>query len=99
MANIAEAVATNFVGGANALLRLQPPALSNGADVILTWSSVEGGTYLVSAGTNIGTWFTNGMPSVPATGTVAQLIQTGARLNNPRQFYKVTRTALAPYAN
>ena len=95
-----EAVATNFVGGANSALRLQPPALSNGsADVTLTWSSTEGGTYVVSAGTNFQTWATNTIPSVTATSNVARATESGGALNRDRRFYKVTRSSLAPFTN
>ncbi len=95
-----ETVTTNFVGGANSALRLQAPALSNGgADVTLTWSSTEGGTYVVSAGTNLQTWATNTIPSVTATGNVARATESGGALNRDRRFYKVTRSGLAPYTN
>ena len=95
-----EAVTTNFVGGANSALRLQPPALSNGgADVTLTWSSTEGGTYVVSAGTNFQTWATNTIPSVTATSNVARAVEAGGAFNRDRRFYKATRSGLAPYTN
>ena len=95
-----EAVTTNFVGGANSALRLQPPALSNGgADVTLTWSSTEGGTYVVSAGTNFQTWATNTIPSVTATSNVARATESGGAFNRDRRFYKATRSGLAPYTN
>ena len=95
-----EAVTTNFVGGANATLRLETLAVANGgADVTLTWSSTEGGTYVVAASTNLQTWATNVIPSGSATGAVARATEPGAGTNHARRFYKVTRTALAPYTN
>ena len=95
-----ETVTTNFVGGANSTLRLQSPSFSNGgADVTLTWSSVEGGTYVVSATTNLQTWATNVTPSVTATSNVARATESGGALNRDRRFYKVTRSSLAPYTN
>ena len=95
-----ETVMTNFVGGANSALRLESPALSNaGADITLTWSSVEGGTYVVLASTNLQTWVTNVVPSVTATSHVARATEAGVGANNPKRFYKVSRIALAPYTN
>ena len=95
-----EAVTTNFVGGANSALLLQAPALVNaGADVTLTWSAVEGGTYLISATTNLQTWDANVGSSVTATSNVARATEAGAGASNPKRFYKVTRSGLAPYAN
>ena len=91
---------TNFVGGANSALRLQSPSFANGgADVTLTWSSTEGGTYVVSATTNLHTWATNVTPSVTATSNVARATESGGALNRDRRFYKVTRSSLAPYTN
>ncbi len=95
-----EAVTTNFVGGAKADLITQAPALANsGADVTLTWSSVEGGTYVVAASTNLQAWVTNAVPSITATGIVTRISEPGAGTSHAKRFYKITRTALAPYAN
>jgi len=95
-----EPVTTNFVGGGNFVPRLLSPGFANvGADVTLTWSSTEGGTYVVAASTNLQTWATNIVPSVTATGAVARATEAGAGTNHAQRFYKVTRTALAPYTN
>jgi hypothetical protein len=95
-----ESVTTNFVGGGNSPLRLQEPGFTNGgADVALVWSSTEGGTYVVAASTNLQTWATNAMPPVTATGGVARATEPGAGTNHPGRFYKVSRTALAPFTN
>jgi len=93
-----ESVTTHFVGGANSPLRLQTPALTiDTSEVTLTWSSVEGGSYVVAASTNLQSWASNGI--VAATGTVTHATEPGVRAIHPRRFYKVTRTSLAPYAN
>ena len=95
-----ESVTTNFVGGANAALRLETPAAANsGADITLTWSSTEGGTYVLAASTNLQTWATNVLPSVTATSRVARATEPGAGTNHAQRFYKVTRNTLAPYTN
>ncbi len=92
VANIAEAVTTNFVGGASAELRFSTPTVSNSV-VTLTWSATEGGTYRVESTPNFTTWTTN------ATGTNA--VFNRATYSGPasgtNQFFRVTRTALAAY--
>jgi hypothetical protein len=93
-----ETVTTNFLGGANLALRLQTPDVAGG-NVTLTWSSAEGGTYVVSATTNLQSWVSNAVPAVVATSHVARATEPGAGTNHPGRFYKVTRTALAPFTN
>ena len=93
-----EAVTTNFVGGANSALRAQPPAVVGG-DVTLTWSSVEGGSYVLSASTNLTAWTTNGSAATTATGRVARATEVGGAAGRPQRFYRVQHTGLAPYAN
>ena len=92
-----EAVTTNFLGGANSTLRAQTPVVSN-SDVTLTWSSVEGGSYVVASSTNLPAWTTNGS-SVTATGSVARATEVGGASGRPQRFYRVQRTGVAPYAN
>jgi hypothetical protein len=95
-----ETVTTNYIGGANSAVRLQPPGFANnGADVTLTWSSVEGGTYVVATTTNFQNWVTN-TPFITATGAVARATEPAAGSSHPKRFYKVTRTGtLPPYSN
>lgn len=95
-----EAVTTNFVGGANSALRFQAPAVSgDGALVTLTWSSVEGGTYVVATTTNLTAWSTNGATTVIATGVVARATEAGPAAGRDKRFHRVQRTGLAPFAN
>ena len=95
-----EMVSTNFVGGANSTLDVQTPALSNsGNDVTLTWSSVEGGTYVLAASTNLASWTTNGLPSVTATGIVVSATDASGAAERKQRFYRVQRVGLASYAN
>ncbi len=91
VASIAEAVTTNFVGGASAELRLNTPILSNNI-VTMTWSATEGGTYRVEASGNLAAWATNatGIAAMANKGTTT----TPATTN---KFFRVTRTALATY--
>ena len=89
---ISEQVTTNFVGGANTLSLLATPALSNSV-VTLVWSATEGGTYQVESSANFSAWTTN------TTGIAAVFNQctTTAPLTTSNQFFRVARTALAPY--
>jgi len=91
-ASISESVATNFLGGPNAVPSLNTPTVKNGA-VTLTWSATEGGTYMVQSTTNFTAWTTN------STTSTAVLTSAGYT-NNPTdsfRFYRVARTALATY--
>jgi hypothetical protein len=90
--SLPEPVTTNFVGGANAELRLSPPALSNDV-VTLVWSATEGGTYRVESTPDLSAWTTNasGINAVRNRGSYAAV---GVATN---QLFRVTRTALAPF--
>ncbi|HEX5221207.1 MAG TPA: YHYH protein [Verrucomicrobiae bacterium] len=89
---LAEAVVTNFLGGANLREVLNTPAKS-GDTVVLTWSAVEGGTYRVESSSDLTTWATN------ATG-IAAVLNTGDNTNTSTEnakFFRVNRTGLAAY--
>jgi hypothetical protein len=92
VANITEAVTTNFVGAANSALTISAPVVSNNV-VTLSWSAVEGGTYRVEVSGNLSSWTTNvsGVAAGLNKGT-STTANTGAN-----QFFRVTRTALATY--
>jgi len=96
-ATIAETVTTYFNGGPNAPAEIQPPAINaaNG-NVTLTWSAVEGGTYLAEGSSDLSTW-PDLTPSVTATGSTASLVETAAALTQTRRFYRVSRPSLAPF--
>jgi hypothetical protein len=89
---ITETVTTNFLGGPNQTLVLNPPSIS-GNTVLLTWSATEGGTYQVLTSTDLAAWKTN------ATG-ISAVLNSGASTNTSTNigcFYRVARTDLAPY--
>jgi hypothetical protein len=92
VANIAEAVTTNFLGAANSALTMATPGATNSV-VTLTWSATEGGTYRVEASTNLTAWTTNaiGVAAVQNKGTTTTAKTSG------NQFFRVTRTGLATY--
>lgn len=92
VSSIGETVTTNFVGGANAELRLARPAITNNT-VTLVWSATEGGIYRVESTTDFKTWATNA-PAVSATfnrGTLSSPITTS------NSTFRVTRTSLSAY--
>ncbi len=98
--SISETITTSFVGGSSSPLKLQPPKLqSSSGNVTLTWSSVEGGTYVVGATQDFASWSTNVAPSVTSTGIAATAVDSGGATSSPQRFYRVTRTALAAAAN
>jgi len=93
---IAEAVVTNFVGGAS-LREVMSPPVRSGNNVVLTWSAVEGGTYQVEAESSLSgsNWVAFNTNSVSGTVTGTATETNGA--TNTMRFYRVARTALANY--
>ena len=90
--SISETVTTNFLGGANSMLTIANPAISNSV-VTLIWSATEGGTYQVQNSGDLLNWTTNtsGIAAVLNIGALA----TASTATN--QFFRVQRTALAAY--
>jgi hypothetical protein len=92
LTSIAEAVATNFVGGPNGTFSLSTPVVQE-PTVTLTWSSVDGGSYQVESSTDLVNWTTN------VTGVASQGVSTQTNLDGGASlaFYRVARAALAAY--
>ena len=73
------------------------PVTVSGSAVTISWNAVEGGTYQVSATSDLATW-TNLAPTVTATGgNSAGFTETDATSSSKKRFYKITRTGLATY--
>ena len=89
---LAEAVTTNFVGGASAAQTMSRPTASGG-NVVLVWSGTEGGTYRVESTTNFTGWTTNATNLTASNGTGRYTNSSAAGVG----FYKIARTALAAY--
>ena len=92
---ITEPVVTNFLGNTNLSSSLGLPILKPGA-VILTWSSIEGGSYEVLSATNLtSSWSTvsTGNKSAPNQVTTSYTNTTSL----PNNFYQVARTSVATY--
>jgi hypothetical protein len=92
VSSLTETVATNYVGGPNAPLRLSAPSVTNNT-ATLVWSAVEGGVYKIEASTNLITW-TNKAGNITAQGSMAQTSFSG---NGKREFYQAVMTNLASY--
>ena len=94
---IAETVTTHFNGGPNKVETANAPTVNNATgDVTLTWSAVEGGTYLVEASDDLTTW-PDLTPTVTASDDRASVVEAGAKNSHPRRFYRVSRTSLASF--
>jgi hypothetical protein len=91
---ISETVATNFLGNTNLTPTLNSPSVNSGK-VTLTWSAIEGGTYMVQSTTDFSAWTTN-------STTVPAVLNAAGYTNNPTdnyRFYRVARTSVANYDN
>ncbi len=95
---ITETVTTYFQGGPNkAATWVTAPVGVAGGNVTLAWSAAEGGTYQVTATSDLTTTFTPLAPTVTATDDTASASESGGATSNGKRFYKVTRTALATF--
>ncbi|MFZ9935763.1 MAG: YHYH protein [Luteolibacter sp.] len=96
-ATIGETVTPFFDGGPNKKETAASPAVNTATgDVALTWSAVEGGTYLVEASTNLTDW-QDLTPAVTATDDVAAITESDAKNTHSIRFYRVSRTSLASF--
>jgi hypothetical protein len=84
--NITETVTTHFIGEINVPLILNPP-VTNGGNVVLTWSAAEGGHYRVESTTNFITWTTL-TTNAPATEIVGSYTHVASA---PFEAYRVAR--------
>ena len=87
--SVGEPVTTNYIGGADT-----PPATAIAAAPLLTltWSAVEGGTYLVESSTNLQSW----SPVVTNASPITNL-GTLAVSGDAPTYYRVTRVAVSNY--
>ncbi len=90
--SINEKVITNFLGGADAPLKVSEPSWSNNL-VTLVWSAVEGGTYLVESTNDHSTKSTR---AIVVAGVTNRGIYSAVTQNNGQSF-SVKRTALAKF--
>lgn len=94
---IGETVTTYFNGGPNKTETANAPVVNDATgDVTLTWSAVEGGTYVVEASEDLTAW-PDLTPSVTATDDLAKFTETGAKISHPMRFYRISRSSLASF--
>jgi len=91
---VSEPVTTHFNGGPNKPIGT-PELNASSGNVTLTWSAVEGGTYLVESSDDLSSW-PDLSPAVTATDDRASLTDPTAA-TQPRRFYRVSRTSLATF--
>ena len=97
ISTIDETVTKYFDGGPNKKEAADPVAVNHATgDVTLTWSAVEGGTYLVEASDDLANW-PDLTPTITATDDVATVVETAAKTNHAKRFYRVSRTSLAAF--
>ena len=94
---IAETVTTYFNGGPNKIETAHAPTVNHTTgDVTLTWSAVEGGTYLVEASDDLAAW-PDLTPTGTATDDLASVVEVGAKTAYSKRFYRVSKTSLASF--
>ncbi len=101
-----EPVTTNFTGGTRMPLTASAPAVnSSNSNVTLTWSAIDGGTYVIEATTDLSAWTpiaTNSTypqaTNFPTPQTTRSLVENAAAQNGVvRRFYRVRLTATNSY--
>jgi hypothetical protein len=96
----ATGVTNYFSGGTNLQEVLKTPVVNNDSGTVtLTWSSVEGGTYILLTKTNLisANWITNATVSAATNNILTTFTDAGAVLTNGSRFYRTDRTAVAPF--
>ncbi|HEY6167197.1 MAG TPA: YHYH protein [Verrucomicrobiae bacterium] len=103
VASITEAVTTNFSGGTKMPLNASAPDVNvANANVTLTWSSIDGGTYVIEATSDLASWSaiaTNApvtQTNLPAPKVTRSVVETNAAAAASR-FYRVRLTATNAY--
>jgi len=89
-----------FLGGTNLQEVLKAPAVnSSSGTVTLTWSSIEGGSYVLLSKTNLASanWTTNTLLSAATNTLLTTALDAGAARTNATLFYRILRTGVAPF--
>ena len=89
-----------FNGGPNSREVMKSPVVNPGnGNVTLTWSSIEGGSYVLEASNDLSTNSWSAVATLSAATNATQTVtnEMGAAFSNLKRFYRVQRTALAPY--
>lgn len=105
VASITEAVTTNFSGGTKGSLIASAPTVDIASgNVTLTWSSIDGGTYVVEATTNLTSWsaITTNAPgatqtNLPNAKTSRSVVDNAAATLMPERYYRIRLSATNSY--
>ena len=98
--SITETVTTYFAGGAEKKDTPKSVATDQGTGVAtVVWDGIEGGKYRVETSTDLTTtWDTSAAVVTSASDTPA-VLNTVNFASVPKKFYRLNRTAIAPYEN
>ena len=93
--SITEVVTLHFEGGAETEMKTEEVAYAND-EVTLTWSVVDGGSYTIESSSTLqaGSWQPIANNVTPSE---AEIVMTEFLPNNTSSFYRVRKTAVAPY--
>ncbi len=98
VATVSETVVTNWVGGANRPITMSKPDIDV-EGVTLIWTAVEGGTYQIESSANLTSWSVLDETTVESAPDGEVLWDYATEFGPDNQFYRIKRTALAPYDN
>jgi hypothetical protein len=99
-----ETVTTSFTGGPKMpLTALAPTVNPTNGNVTLTWSAIDGGTYVIDATTNFMSWtaIATNLPTLqtnfPVTTPTRSRVEAGGAASASARFYRVRLTATNSY--
>ncbi|OYW73184.1 MAG: hypothetical protein B7Z37_22530 [Verrucomicrobia bacterium 12-59-8] len=96
--SVTETVTNYFKGGENLSETASMGAVNTSTgDVTLSWTSVEGGSYLIQASTDLTTWSTLATAQPAAANATNTSVTESNATSDGRRFYKIQRSALATY--
>ncbi len=93
---ITESVTTNYSGGPNTPPVMQSANGSDGTDLVLTWSSVDGGKYEVQTSTDLNSW-SSLTTNVSSSALLSSFTHTNALVTSAQRFYRAHLSSLAAY--
>ncbi|MEP4077349.1 sulfatase-like hydrolase/transferase [Haloferula sp.] len=87
-----------FEGGPEAEQKMEKPVVDGATgDVTISWSGVEGGTYVIQRSSDLEEWKVLNDDATNNAGSFGSNEDQGRALTDDRQFYRGRITALAPF--
>ena len=93
---ITESVTANYSGGPNTAPVMKSVNSSGGTDLVMTWSSVDGGKYEVQTSTDLNSW-SSLTTNVSSSALLSSFTHTNALVTSTQRFYKARLASLAAY--